>query len=65
MGKSLDLREVLGADGASAPAGIKITGLCADSRRVKRGDIFFALAGSKTDGRGFLTEATGKCLCRA
>jgi len=59
LGKSLDLREVLGADGASTPAGIKITGLCADSRRVKRGDIFFALAGNKTDGRGFLSEAAG------
>ena len=26
MGKSLDLREVLGADGASAPADIKVEG---------------------------------------
>jgi UDP-N-acetylmuramoyl-L-alanyl-D-glutamate--2,6-diaminopimelate ligase len=57
LGKSLDLREMLGADGASAPAEIKVSGLSADSRRVKPGDVFFALAGSKTDGRGFLAEA--------
>ena len=59
MGKSLDLREMLGADGASAPAEMKITGLSADSRRVKPGDVFFALAGSKADGRGFLADAAG------
>ena len=60
MGKSLDLREVLGADGAFAPAGIKVTGLAADSRRVASGDVFFALAGSKTDGRRFLAEAAAR-----
>jgi UDP-N-acetylmuramoyl-L-alanyl-D-glutamate--2,6-diaminopimelate ligase len=60
LGKSLDLREVLGADGASAPAGIKVTGLATDSRRAKSGDVFFALAGSKTDGREFLAEAVAK-----
>ena len=60
MGKSLDLREVLGADGASAPAWIKVAGLSADSRRVRPGDVFFALAGSKTDGRGFLADAAGR-----
>jgi UDP-N-acetylmuramoyl-L-alanyl-D-glutamate--2,6-diaminopimelate ligase len=59
LGKSLDLREMLGADGASAPAGIRVTGLSADSRRVKSGDVFFALAGSKTDGRRFLADAAG------
>jgi UDP-N-acetylmuramoyl-L-alanyl-D-glutamate--2,6-diaminopimelate ligase len=57
LGKSLDLHEMLGADGASASAEIKVSGLSADSRRVKPGDVFFALAGSKTDGRGFLAEA--------
>jgi UDP-N-acetylmuramoyl-L-alanyl-D-glutamate--2,6-diaminopimelate ligase len=57
LGKSLDLREMLGADGTSAPAEIKVSGLSADSRRVKPGDVFFALAGSKTDGRRFLAEA--------
>jgi UDP-N-acetylmuramoyl-L-alanyl-D-glutamate--2,6-diaminopimelate ligase len=60
LGRSLDLREVLGTDGASTPAGIKVTGLCADSRRVKPGDIFFALAGSKTNGRGFLADAVSR-----
>ncbi len=60
MGNSLDLREMLGADGASSPAGIRVTGLSADSRRVKSGDVFFALAGSKTDGRGFLADAADR-----
>jgi UDP-N-acetylmuramoyl-L-alanyl-D-glutamate--2,6-diaminopimelate ligase len=60
LGKSLDLREVLGADGASAPADIKVAGLSTDSRRVKPGDVFFALAGSKTDGREFLADAVGR-----
>jgi UDP-N-acetylmuramoyl-L-alanyl-D-glutamate--2,6-diaminopimelate ligase len=57
LGKSLDLREMLGADSTSVPAEIKVSGLSADSRRVKPGDVFFALAGSKTDGRRFLAEA--------
>jgi len=60
LGKSIDLRELLGADCAAAPAGITVTGLSSDSRRVKPGDIFFALAGSKADGRGFLAEAAGR-----
>ena len=59
MGKSLDIREVLG-DGISASAEIRVTGISADSRRVKPGDVFFALAGSKTDGRRFLAEAAGR-----
>jgi UDP-N-acetylmuramoyl-L-alanyl-D-glutamate--2,6-diaminopimelate ligase len=57
LGKGLDLRAVLDRDAASAPAGITVLGLAADSRRVKPGDLFFALAGSKTDGRKFLAAA--------
>ncbi|HLL27115.1 MAG TPA: UDP-N-acetylmuramoyl-L-alanyl-D-glutamate--2,6-diaminopimelate ligase [Xanthobacteraceae bacterium] len=57
MGRSFDLREVLASDGGAVPAGIAITGLSADSRTVKPGDIFFALAGSKEDGRKFLADA--------
>jgi len=34
-----------------------ITGLAVDSRVVKRGDLFFALAGTKTDGARFIESA--------
>src|SRR5580698_6060174 len=34
-----------------------VSGLAADSRAVKAGDVFFALAGSKTDGARFIDQA--------
>jgi UDP-N-acetylmuramoyl-L-alanyl-D-glutamate--2,6-diaminopimelate ligase len=34
-----------------------VTGLAVDSRAVKPGDVFFALAGSKTDGARFIDSA--------
>src|SRR3984885_7269641 len=34
-----------------------VSGLAADSRAVKPGDVFFALAGSKTDGARFIDAA--------
>jgi UDP-N-acetylmuramoyl-L-alanyl-D-glutamate--2,6-diaminopimelate ligase len=36
---------------------ISVAGLAMDSRAVKAGDVFFALAGSKTDGAGFIDSA--------
>jgi UDP-N-acetylmuramoyl-L-alanyl-D-glutamate--2,6-diaminopimelate ligase len=40
------------------PAGtIVVSGLAVDSRSVKPGDLFFALAGSKTDGARFIDAA--------
>ncbi len=36
---------------------IEITGLAVDSRAVKPGDVFFALAGSKADGARFIDSA--------
>jgi len=35
----------------------KITGLCFDSRRVKRGDLFVALVGANADGHAFVPDA--------
>jgi UDP-N-acetylmuramoyl-L-alanyl-D-glutamate--2,6-diaminopimelate ligase len=44
-----------------APDGdIEITGMTADSRRVKPGYLFAALKGSVTDGRQFIPDAIGK-----
>src|ERR1051325_6475969 len=36
---------------------LAVSGLAADSRAVKPGDVFFALAGSKTDGARFIEQA--------
>ena len=38
-------------------AGVEISGLAYDSRRVRRGDLFFALSGVHADGRAFVREA--------
>jgi UDP-N-acetylmuramoyl-L-alanyl-D-glutamate--2,6-diaminopimelate ligase len=48
----------IGVAGATEIAdAIEITGLAMDSRAVKPGDLFFALAGSKTDGARFVDSA--------
>jgi UDP-N-acetylmuramoyl-L-alanyl-D-glutamate--2,6-diaminopimelate ligase len=36
---------------------VTVTGLAVDSRAVKQGDLFFALAGAKTDGSRFIAQA--------
>jgi UDP-N-acetylmuramoyl-L-alanyl-D-glutamate--2,6-diaminopimelate ligase len=36
---------------------VTVTGLAVDSRAVKPGDLFFALAGAKTDGSRFIAQA--------
>ena len=48
-------------DGTAAlPAGLTITGLTADSRRVAPGYLFAALPGSKADGRAFIPDALAR-----
>src|ERR1051325_8812094 len=36
---------------------VAVSGLAADSRAVKPGDVFFALAGTRTDGARFIDQA--------
>ncbi len=55
----MKLRDLISGDVAMAPqaAELAITGLAVDSRAVKPGDVFFALAGAKTDGARFVAQA--------
>ena len=55
----MKLRELLGNDAAIEPAtaALDATGLALDSRQVRPGNLFFALAGSKTDGARFIDAA--------
>ena len=50
------LRDLFSNDAAIEPQAeaIEVKGLAVDSRAVKPGDLFFALAGSKTDGSRFI-----------
>jgi UDP-N-acetylmuramoyl-L-alanyl-D-glutamate--2,6-diaminopimelate ligase len=41
-------------------ADLEIAGLCSDSRKVRPGDVFFALAGAKDDGLHHAREAMAK-----
>jgi UDP-N-acetylmuramoyl-L-alanyl-D-glutamate--2,6-diaminopimelate ligase len=55
----MKLRDLL-SDGAAPNPGadeVVVSGLAVDSRQVKRGDLFFALAGAKTDGGKFIDQA--------
>src|SRR5262249_8954168 len=41
-------------------AAIAVAGITADSRAVKRGDVFVAMAGTKADGLRFAADAAAK-----
>ena len=53
------LRDLFSNDAAIEPQAeaVVVKGIAADSRAVKPGDLFFALAGSKTDGARFIDSA--------
>jgi UDP-N-acetylmuramoyl-L-alanyl-D-glutamate--2,6-diaminopimelate ligase len=55
----MKLRDLLGDDTRLDPGtdALDVSGLAVDSRAVKPGDLFFALAGSKTDGARFIAAA--------
>lgn len=55
----MKLRDLFSDDAAIEPQAdaVDVKGLAVDSRAVKPGDLFFALAGSKTDGSRFIDSA--------
>jgi len=55
----MKLRDLFSDDARMEPQAdaVSVTGLAADSRAVKPGDLFFALAGTKTDGARFVDSA--------
>jgi UDP-N-acetylmuramoyl-L-alanyl-D-glutamate--2,6-diaminopimelate ligase len=55
----MKLRDLFGDDVTLDPqaAATEVGGLAADSRAAKAGELFFALAGSKTDGARFIDAA--------
>jgi UDP-N-acetylmuramoyl-L-alanyl-D-glutamate--2,6-diaminopimelate ligase len=55
----MKLRDLFNEDVSIDPQAqaVEITGLSTDSRTVKPGDLFFALAGTKTDGARFVEPA--------
>jgi UDP-N-acetylmuramoyl-L-alanyl-D-glutamate--2,6-diaminopimelate ligase len=56
------LSSLIGAD-ATAPAdagSLEVTGISADSRRVRPGFLFVAIAGTKADGARFIADAIAK-----
>lgn len=60
----MKLTEILANSGAEqippAVARLEIAGVAHDSRRVKKGDLFVALAGAKADGARFAPEAVSR-----
>lgn len=52
--------QLLQGEGKVCPLGAAI-----DTRKLKKGDLFFALPGTKTDGHSFLKEAQEKGACAA
>jgi len=55
----MKLRDLFSDDATIAPLAeaVVVSGLAVDSRSVKPGDLFFALAGAKTDGARFIDAA--------
>lgn len=52
-----DLMKVLEGSIAAGDVLARVRGLASDSRRVRAGDLFFAVRGARADGAAFLAEA--------
>ncbi|MFD1988099.1 UDP-N-acetylmuramoyl-L-alanyl-D-glutamate--2,6-diaminopimelate ligase [Mesorhizobium newzealandense] len=57
--KLRDLAGILPVEG-TASADLEVTGISSDSRQVKPGVVFFALAGTKADGATYAADAAGR-----
>ncbi|MBU1670171.1 MAG: UDP-N-acetylmuramoyl-tripeptide--D-alanyl-D-alanine ligase [Actinobacteria bacterium] len=57
--KRISLADVARATGGvlEGPAGLTVADVCTDSRRMRKGALFFALEGERYDGHAFLAEA--------
>ncbi|TIT48493.1 MAG: UDP-N-acetylmuramoyl-L-alanyl-D-glutamate--2,6-diaminopimelate ligase, partial [Mesorhizobium sp.] len=54
--KLKDLAGILPVEG-TASVDLEVTGISSDSRQVKPGVVFFALAGTKADGASYAADA--------
>src|SRR5437762_3399369 len=52
--------QALGVEANGVREDVEVDGVAADSRRVRPGDVFFALPGAHTDGRRHVAEALGR-----
>lgn len=59
MMKLAEFADILPYEG-TIPGGMAITGLSSDSRHVSAGHLFFAIAGVKADGAGFIADAIAR-----
>jgi len=59
MGEPLSLAEIAQATAAAATdgAGMSVSGVSIDSRTIREGELFVAIAGPRFDGHDFVTEA--------
>jgi UDP-N-acetylmuramoyl-L-alanyl-D-glutamate--2,6-diaminopimelate ligase len=57
------LQALVSIDAASEVrfAAVELAGISADSRRVKQGDVFVAVTGTKDDGMRFVDQRRGGC----
>jgi UDP-N-acetylmuramoyl-L-alanyl-D-glutamate--2,6-diaminopimelate ligase len=54
----MQLRDLIDVpESADVLATLAVAGLCADSRKAKVGDVFFAIPGARQDGLAFIAEA--------
>jgi len=52
-----EINRLLGGKLVHAPIEIPVTGICTDSRRIRKGELFVALKGKKFDGHEYVMDA--------